>query len=60
MDTQIKKKIFRKLLRTAETSTELEVIKLEFLIFPFILLGVGIGISIIVFGLEILLSKISG
>ena len=48
-----RKKIFAKLL-TPKMSADLEVIKLEFLIFPFSLLGIGLVSSIIVFVCELL------
>jgi hypothetical protein len=52
--------MFAKLLRTAPVSPELEMIKLEFLIFPFALLGIGIVTSSCVFAFELLLFKTSG
>ena len=39
-------------------SEELEVIKLEFLIFAYMLLGFGTVISIILFGFELLMFKL--
>ena len=47
-----RKDMFGKLLIKKPVSDELEVIKLEFLIFPFSLLGIGIVSSVIVFVCE--------
>ena len=49
-----RKDMFGKLLIKKPVSDELEVIKLEFLIFPYCLLGLGMVISIMAFVCEIL------
>ena len=54
IDLKIRRKIFAKLLLTPKVSDALEVIKLEFLIFPFSLLGIGLTSSIIIFVCELL------
>ena len=53
IDIKNRRNIFAKLL-TPKVSDNLEVLKLEFLIFPFSLLGIGLGSSIIVFVCELL------
>ena len=58
MDLKNRRTIFRKLLMAKPVSEELEVIKLEFLIFAYMLLGFGTVISIILFGFELLMFKL--
>ena len=53
IDQKNRRNIFAKLL-TPKVSEDLEAIKLEFLIFPFSLLGIGLAISFIVFMCELL------
>ena len=53
IDLKNRREIFAKLL-TPKVSDDLEVIKLEFLIFPFSLLGIGLASSISVFVCELL------
>ena len=58
MDLRNRKTIFAKLLSAKPVSGELEVIKLEFLLFAYLLLGLGTLISIVAFGFELLMFKL--
>ena len=58
MDLRNRRTIFAKLLSAKQVSGDLEVIKLEFLLFAYLLLGFGTLISIVAFGFELLLFKL--
>ena len=58
IDKRTRKRLFDRLSTTAKQSSgELEVIKMEFLIFPYLLLFVGTLAGCVVYGLEMLSIK---